>query len=197
MPKINITHIVGRIQERIEQLERGDALEARDINALLTKEQQQNLKDAWTKQQILRKIHKPPKTNEEAQKIGWKTIREVRLEVYKQALQEAQDNVGDGFEKLQRQIEVKAARVFMDAFCQAKDEGKNAWSAGNIALRRNGFNRVDGQSYSYSNTRDKEVNEMEDNLRQRIENDLSAEEKEQLELSREYDKAVAKRRKGT
>ena len=32
MPKLNVTHLVGRIQERIDQLERGDALEARDIN---------------------------------------------------------------------------------------------------------------------------------------------------------------------
>jgi len=195
MPKLNVTHLVGRIQERIEQLERGDALEARDINALLTKEQQQELKDAWTKQQALRKIHKPPKSNEEANKIGWKTIREVRLEIYKQALQEAQDGVGDGIEKLLRQSELKAARVFMDAFSKAKEEDKNAWSAGNKALRRNGFNRIDGQSYSYSNKRDREVNEMEDSLRQRFENGLSEEEKEQLELSREYDKAVAKRRK--
>ena len=195
MPKLNITHLVGRIQERIEQLERGDALEARDINALLTKEQQQELKDAWTKQQALRKIHKSPKSNEQAQKIGWKTIREVRLEIYRQALQEAQDGVGDGIEKLLHQSEVKAARVFLDAFSKAKDEDKNAWSAGNIALRRNGFNRIDGQSYSYSNKRDREVNEMEDGLRERMEDDLSAEEKEQLELSREYDKAVAKRRK--
>ncbi|OJI06014.1 hypothetical protein [Polynucleobacter sp. MWH-Adler-W8] len=195
MPKLNVTHLVGRIQERIEQLERGDALEARDINALLSKEQQQVLKDAWTKQQALRKIHKPPKSNEEANKIGWKTIREVRLEIYKQALQEAQDGVGGGIEKLLHQSEVKAAHVFMDAFSKAKDEDKNAWSAGNIALRRNGFNRIDGQSYGYSNRRDREVKEMEDSLRERMEDDLSAEEKEQLELSREYDKAVAKRRK--
>ena len=194
MPKFNVTHLVGRIQERIEQLERGDALEARDINALLTKEQQQKLKDAWTVQQALRKIHKPPKSNEEAQKIGWKTIREVRLEIYKQALQEAQEGVGDGIEKLQHKSEVKASRVFLDAYFNAK-EGTNKWSAGNIALRRNGFSRIDGQSYSYSNTRDKEVNEMEDSLRQRFESGLSEEEKEQLELSREYDKAVAKRRK--
>jgi hypothetical protein len=194
MPKLNVTHLVGRIQERIEQLERGDALEARDINALLTKEQQQKLKDAWTVQQALRKIHKPPKSNEEAQKIGWKTIREVRLEIYKQALQEAQEGVGDGIEKLQHKSEVKASRVFLDAYFNAK-EGTNKWSAGNIALRRNGFSRIDGQSYSYSNTRDKEVNEMEDSLRQRFESGLSEEEKEQLELSREYDKAVAKRRK--
>ena len=194
MPKLNVTHLVGRIQERIEQLERGDTLEARDINALLTKEQQQELKDAWTVQQALRKIHKPPKSNEEAQKIGWKTIREVRLEIYRQALQEAQDGVGDGIEKLLHQSEVKASRVFLDAYFNAK-EGTNKWSAGNIALRRNGFNRIDGQSYSYSNKRDREVNEMEDSLREKMEDDLSADEKEQLELSREYDKAVVKRRK--
>ena len=194
MPKLNVTHLVGRIQERIEQLERGDALEARDINALLTKEQQQKLKDAWTVQQALRKIHKPPKSNEEAQKIGWKTIREVRLEIYRQALQEAQDGVGDGIEKLLQQSEVKASRVFLDAYFNAK-EGTNKWSAGNIALRRNGFSRIDGQSYSYSNKRDREVNEMEDSLREKMEDDLSADEKEQLELSREYDKAVVKRRK--
>jgi len=195
MPKLNVTHLVGRMQQRIEQLEHGDALEARDINALLTKEQNQALKDAWAQQQLLRKIHKPPKSNEDAQKIGWKTIREVRLEIYKQALQEAQDSVGDGIEKLLHQSKVKAARVFMGAFSKAKEEDKNAWSAGNIALRRNGFSRIDGQSYNYSNTRDKEVNEMEDSLRQRFESGLSEEEKEQLELSREYDKAVAKRRK--
>ena len=164
MPKLNITHLVGRIQERIEQLERGDALEARDINALLNKEQQQALKDAWTIQQALRKIHKPPKSNEEANNIGWQTIREVRLEIYKQAQQEAQDGVGDGMEKLLHQGEVKASRVFLDAYFNA-EEGTNKWSAGNIALRRNGFNRIDGQSFSFSNKRDRGVKEMEDSLR--------------------------------
>ena len=194
MPKLNVTHLVGRIQERIEQLERGDALEARDINALLTKEQQQELKDAWTVQQALRKIHKPPKTNEEAQKIGWKTIREVRLEIYKQALQEAQDGVGDGMEKLLHQSEVKAARVFLNAYFNAK-EGTSKWSAGNIALRRNGFNRIDGQNFSNGDKRSREMNEWEDSMREKMDADMSAEEKEQLELSREYDKAIAKRRK--
>lgn len=193
MPKLNVIHLVGRIQERIEQLERGDALEARDINALLTKEQQQALKDAWTKQQALRKVHKPPKTNEEVQTIGWKTIREVRLEIYKQALQEAQDGVGDGVGELLRQSEIKAARVFMGAFSKAKEENKNAWSAGNIALRRNGFNRIDGQSHS--NARDKEVNDLEDSLRQKLEAELNVEDKEQLELSKEYEKARNKRLK--
>jgi len=79
MPKLNVTHLVGRIQERIEKLERVDALEARDINALLNKEQLQALKDAWTKQQALRKIPKPPKSNEEENSIGWKVMSHTVL----------------------------------------------------------------------------------------------------------------------
>jgi hypothetical protein len=118
----------------------------------------------------------------------------VRLEIYKQALQEAQDGVGDGIEKLLHQSEVKASRVFMDAYFNAK-EGTNKWSAGNIALRRNGFSRIDGQNFSNGDKRSKEMNAWEDSMREKMEADLSAEEKEQLELSREYDKAVAKRRK--
>ena len=53
MPKLNITHLPERLMKRIEQLERGDALEARDINALLNDEQQQTLKAAWAAQQTL------------------------------------------------------------------------------------------------------------------------------------------------
>ena len=195
MPKLNVTHLPERLQKRIEQLERDEALEARDINALLTKEQQQALKEAWQLQKDLRTIHKPPKTEEKKQLIGWKTIREVRLEIYKQALQEAQNGLGNGMEELLRQSEIKATRVFMSAFSKAKEEDKNAWSAGNIALRRNGFNRIDGQGYSYINKRDKEVNELEDKLRQKAEAELSEEDKEQLELSREYEKARNKRLK--
>ena len=194
MPKINAIHKVERMRKRIEQLERGDALEARDINVLLTPKQQKQLKTAWVKQQALRKIHNPPKTDEDRVVIGWKTIREVRLEVYRQALDDLLNNLVVEVEKIQNKSEANAARVFLDAYFNAK-EGTNKWSAGNIALRRNGFNRIDGQSYSYSNKRDREVIEMEDSLRERMEEDLSAEEKEQLELSREYDKAVAKRRK--
>lgn len=189
MPKLNVTHLPERLQKRIEQLERDEALEVRDFESLLTDEQVRQYEQAWQYQKDLRTIHKPPKTEEKKQLIGWKTIREVRLDIYRQALQEARDGMGDGIEKLLHQSEVKAARVFMDAFSKAKDEDKNAWSAGNIALRRNGFNRIDGQSYSYSNKRDREVKEMEDSLRQRMEDDLSAEEKEQLELSREYEKS--------
>jgi len=45
----------------------------------------------------------------------------VRLEIYKQVLQEAPDGLGDGIEKLLHQSEVKATRVFIDAFSKTKD----------------------------------------------------------------------------
>ena len=142
MPKLDITHLTERLTKRIEQLEQGIAIEARDINALLTDTQQQALKAAWVKQQLLRKQHRQPKTTAEKEQLGWKTIREVRLDIYRQALAEAKHNLVDGIKELQHKSEVRAARVFMDAFSKAVDEGKNAHSAGNIAMTRAGFNKL-------------------------------------------------------
>ena len=59
MPKLNTLHTLERIRERISQLEQGVELEARDINSLLTIEQQQSLKGASSEQQRLRKVIKP------------------------------------------------------------------------------------------------------------------------------------------
>ena len=192
MPKLNPTHLPERLKSRIEQLERGEALEARDINALLNEQQQKALADAWAAQQALRKQHKPPKTDAEKAALGWKTIREVRLDIYRQALAEAQNGLVNGIEELQQQREIKAARVFMDAFSEAGKTGKNAWSAGNIALTRAGFNRVDGFSNRGLSKRDREIRAMEDALRERFEAEMTDDEREQLELSREHDSTRGK-----
>jgi hypothetical protein len=141
MPKLDITHLTERLTKRIEQLEQGVALEARDINALLTDAQQQALKAEWVQQQVLRKQHRQPQTTAEKAQLGWMTIREVRLDIYRQALAEAKSNLVDGIKELQHKSEDRAARVFMDAFSKAVDEGKNAHSAGNIAMTRAGFNK--------------------------------------------------------
>lgn len=139
MPKLNIIHLTERLQQRIEQLEQGVAIAARDINALLNEQQQQALKAAWTAQQTLRKQHKVPKTDVEKVQLGWKTIREVRLDIYRQALAEAKHDLVNEIKQLQRKSEVRAARIFMDAFSKALDEGSNARSAGKIAMTRAGF----------------------------------------------------------
>jgi hypothetical protein len=191
MPKLNITHLPERLQKRLEQLERGEALEARDINALLNDEQKQRLKNAWSEQQALRKKHKPPKTEEEQKKIGWKSIRDVRIEIYKEAIADTDANLLDGYKDELKRLEVKRARVFMDAVSLAGKEGKNMLSTGNIALARAGF----GATHSSVNQRDREINAMEDALRKQLEEQASDEEKEQLAILREHEKALEKRKK--
>jgi hypothetical protein len=169
MPKLNITHLQERLAKRIEQLERGDALEARDINALLNDKQQQALKTAWATQQALRKQYTQPKTPAEIQAIGWRTIREVRIDIYRQALTAAQNGLVDGFEQLQQQSEVKASRIFLDAYFKASAENKNTLSAANIALTRSGYNKVNATSSKFVSKRDKLVNEMEEILLKKFE----------------------------
>jgi hypothetical protein len=83
----------------------------------------------------------------------------------------------------------------MAAWAEAYDEGKNAESAGNIALRRNGFRRMDKQDRYGESERDREVRLIEDELLARAEAATNEEERAQLELLRGHEEAVEKRRK--
>lgn len=165
MPKLNITHLPERLQERLDKLERGVEIDARDVKALLTDEQVKRLDAALAEQKLLRTKHRQPNTDEKKRAIGWKTIREVRIEIYNQAIAEMKDGMVEGMKELQNEREVKAARVFMDAFSRAKKEGKNAWSAGGIALTRNGFRNAGGNGWT---KRDKEVRDLEEQLRMQL-----------------------------
>lgn len=187
MPKLNITHLPERLKERLEKLERGEEVAIKDIKALLEDEQIEHMELAWKEQVELRKTHKRPKTKEEADAIGWKTKLEIRIETYKQALQEAENGLLEGFKKLQKEREVKAAKIWLEAVFNTPD-GNDKESAGNIALQRAGF----GNGYSHIRKRDKEVWEMEDALRKQLEAKATEEEKEQLELIRETEKALRK-----
>jgi hypothetical protein len=165
MPKLNITHLPERLKERLERLQRGDEIDARDVKALLDDEQIRRLDAALAEQKVLRTKHRQPKTDEQKRAIGWKTIREVRIEIYKQAIAELEDGLVEGWEGLAMEREAKAARVFMDAFSKAGKEGKNAWSAGQIALTRNGFRKTGSATLT---KRDKEVRELEEKLLQHL-----------------------------
>ena len=194
MPKLNITHLPQRLKERLEKLERGEEVAIKDIKALLEDEQIERMEQAWAEQEALRKTHKRPKTKKEADAIGWKTKQEVRIEIYKQAIAEAEGGLLDGIRKLQADSELKSAKVFMDAWSKALKDGKqslSAQSAGNIALTRAGFR----QGEVVASKRDKEVWAMEDALRKQFESELSKEEKEQLEILKEHEKGLQKRKK--
>jgi predicted RNA binding protein with dsRBD fold (UPF0201 family) len=111
MPKLSPIQKLGRIQEVIEQLERGEEVEAKKNKALLDEKHLKALYDARAKQKALRKKHKAPKTEEEARRIGWKTQREVRIEIYKQAAAAGGANVVDDLKKEQEDTEIRAARI--------------------------------------------------------------------------------------
>ena len=189
MPKLNDTHLPDRLREAIKQLEAGEEVEAKKNKTLLSATQQKELENAWTQQQALRKKHKPPKTEEEKRRIGWKDKREVRIDIYKQALAESKSNMVDAIKNLQKQREAKANRVFMDEWSKALGEGKDRWSAisaGNIAVTRAGFK----PSTSRVSKRDKEVNDLEEQLRKQFEAEMTDEEREQLEILKEHEKAL-------
>ncbi|MGV0981235.1 MAG: hypothetical protein ACOYB0_02610 [Polynucleobacter sp.] len=190
MPKLNPTHLPQRIREHIEQMERGEEVEAKKDKTLLDDKWQQALKDALEAQKALKKTHKRPKTEEEKQAIGWKEIREVRIEIYKQALAELEEDIYDIHLKQLAKEQVKATKAYLDGYFGAK-EGQDKDSAGRIAVTRAGFSN----GGLVASKRDKEVWDMEERLRKQFEAEATDEEKEQLEILRESEKSLKKRRK--
>lgn len=181
MPKINNVHRLDRLKERLAQIERDEDVDIRDINNLLEKEQEQRLKDLWTDEQAKRK-------NKLYKKEEWKTKRDFRITVLKDAISQIDNNLLGELEQLQHQAEVKAARVFMDAYTEAKENNKNALSKANIALQRAGFRPIDRRVNSISQ-RDREIREVEELLKKRILDAMTKEEREQYELLKETELA--------
>lgn len=147
MPKLNGVHIFDRLRERLEQLEAGEEIAAKEIRSLLTPEQQKELEDAWKEQQELRK-GKRARTAEEEEELGWKTKREVRIEVFKRALKAADEGVDKEFERLQTEATKRQMRIYFDALAEAKRLGKDETEAKNYAnneLTRNKLNRMDSR----------------------------------------------------
>lgn len=195
MPKINATHLTERLQEHIAKMKRGEEVESKKDKTLLSNEWQQALKDALQAQKALKKSHKRPKTQAEKDALGWKEIREVRLEIYQQALGELKDDMHLHIRKLQQQREAKAARVFMDAWSQAGKDSKDSLAAkvaGNIALTRAGFGRPQGMGLT---RRDREMQQMEEDILKQLANKPSHTDKQQKIVAKKATKTVASKRK--
>ena len=191
-PKLYALHLQQRIREHLEKLQRGQEVEARKDKTLLNLQQQQSLKDALEAQKALKRQHNRPKTDLEKRAIGWKEIRQVRLEIYTQALAQLQDNLVEDIHKMQGSREIKAAKVFMEAWSKAGKEGKGSLSAiseGNIALTRAGFKP---KGHRVLSIRDKEIHQLEAVLMAQYENRLSDEEREDLKMKQEIEAASKK-----
>jgi len=192
MPKLNHFQVTSRLEARLAELESGVEIEARDIKALLTDEQNELLDRLWDEQQLIRTTHKT-KAKAEVDGLVWKTKKELRIDVYKQAIAEAKESVLDEILKEQEVSEVRAAKIFMNAFGEALDKDKDGMVAGNIALVRNGFKRIDNETRRLGlNQRDREILAMENTIKDRIIRNMSAEELEQYELAQEHEKSIKK-----
>jgi hypothetical protein len=191
MPKLNTDVIIQRLQGRIAELEAGEEVANKHIRALLTDAQQQMLDDELAEQVELKK-EKRARTEEEKKAIGWKTIREVRLEVLKNALTEANAGLLADFKRRVKAANVRQARIYFDALNKAEKDGKDlqaakAWA--NNELTRAGLRRMDGMSVAHQSKRDREVSEMEDALRAQFKSEMSPEELEQLQMVEDLERA--------
>ena len=190
-------HIADRLRGRLEELREGKEVAARGLRALLTSEQVAAMNASWTEQQELRK-QKRARTKEEEVALGWKTKREIQIEAYERAYDEARDNEVEAWEKRVRDVEVRGARIFMDEYCKARAEGKSedvARNRANNELTKAALQRVDGRSVRFLSERDREVWEMERQIKQQARSEMTPEELEQVELWQEHEKALAKNRK--
>ncbi len=191
MPKLDGTHLPQRLADRLADLVAGKEVAKRDIEALLNDEQKAAMDAAWQHQQALRKV-KRARTKEEEKELGWKTKREIHIEAYENAVKEAEEDVGDAFEDRLRKAGVRAAKIYLDTFFKARDEGKETYQAhlaANNELKRAHLERVENER---TNARDKEVWAMEDAIRAEIRKNMTPEELEQLEMLEEHEKALAK-----
>ena len=190
MPKLDGTHLPQRLADRLADLVAGKEVAKRDIEALLNDEQKAAMDAAWQHQQALRKV-KRARTKEEERELGWKTKREIHIEAYENAVKEAEEDVGDAFEDRLRKAEVRAAKIYLDTFFKARDEGKETYQAhlaANNELKRAHLERVENER---TNARDKEVWAMEDAIRAEIRKNMTPEQLEQLEMLEEHERATA------
>ena len=189
MPKLNDTHLTERLRKRLAELLAGQEVAVRDIAAVLTAEQVAALDEKWLHQQSLRvQFRAATKTQQVA--LGMHTKREMRIAALRSALADAELMEVAAWDKLMRTQEVRQARIYFDALNQAERDGKDAQAARNWAnneLTRAGLGRMDGGAVKRMNMRDREVRDMEDALRARFRAEMTAEQREQLELSEQHE----------
>ncbi len=168
MPKLDQTHIYERLLNRLEDLKAGKEVAKRDIEALLNDKQIRAMDEAWEKQQELRKKHRPKNEAEEL-KLGWKTKRQIYIDAYEQAINEARCTQQTDWQKKLEQEQLKATKTYLDGYFKARADGKSRGVAENIAkndLVKAGF-KVQRVAKGLTK-RDREINEIEDALRKML-----------------------------
>jgi hypothetical protein len=200
MPKVDGTQVGERLQIWLDKLLRGEAVAPRDLRGLLSQEQRAAIDAAWAEQQKLRGKMKKPKTVQAQIQAGWKEKRDIHIEVLRHACAQAKTQELAAWNKRMLDADVRQGRIFFDELGAALDAGvdmQTAKTRANNALTRAGLRRLDGQQIGMQglSARDREIRAMEDAILQRAESEINDYEREQLELVREYEKAVLENRK--
>jgi hypothetical protein len=170
-------------------------IELDNTNQKAIKHNNAQLNDSYERLPILVTSKNDGRRVTQEERFGWLTKRDIRLRLLRDTLNELIENLDAELEREQNQREVRAARVFMDGFVTARKSDKNAWAEANAALQRNGFRRLDVQYSRGSDVRDHDVREMEAALMKQIEAAMTADEREQQVMSKEFDLQAAKRGK--
>jgi hypothetical protein len=197
MPKLDDTHLADRLRKRIADLEADKEIAAKDIRAVLTEAQQFAIDAAWAEQQLLRK-GKRARTEQEQQALGWRTKRDIRLDVLRQALELAEDNLVDAYKKKQTKAETRRSKIYLDAYFGALKQDKPSSQAANWAnneLTRAKLTRLDGVRVNSVSQRDKEIRELEAKLKAEIKKNMTAAELEQREILEKHADSVKQRKK--
>jgi hypothetical protein len=170
MPKLNSLQLAERIRQRIAQMEADEEIAAKDVRALLTDAQHTELESAWQHQQQLRK-GKRATTEAQQNALGWKSKRELRVEAFKQALHELEQNSLATLKDLQHQNQVRQSRIYLDTYFAERDSGASKHQAegrANNALTRAALARLDRTAVDRVSPRDQQVREMEERLNKQL-----------------------------
>ena len=129
-----------------------------------------------------------------------KTKRDIHIEALTLALEAAQEGELAAWQKKMHDAEVRQGRVYMEELYKQMDAGVDKATAktkANNALTRAGLRRLDGVMIGAQGLtqRDREIRAIEDAIRDKAHSELDDDEREQLELLREHEKAVLENRK--
>lgn len=127
----------------------------------------------------------------QAEKFKWKTKREIWIDICETALIEYSADPVAELEKILLQKEVRAAKLFLEAYFKANDEDRDPIAAGNKILVQRGLKEAE----VIVTKRDREIEAMEAEILKYAESQMSDSEREQLEILREHEENVAKMRK--
>lgn len=189
MPKLDETHLSTRILRQLERLKANGRLIVRDVSAVLSPQQFAAVQSKWNEQKALHR-GKRPRSEDERRVLGIKDKREIYIDALEEALREANDNALEFLKKAQAEATRRQVEIYLNAVKDAKDRGKSSQVAQNFAnneLTRASLGRLD-RSPACLNQRDREVSELENQIKANIRTEMTEEELEQQKLLEQFQK---------